>query len=113
MREGGKGKIDPQLRFLFSSVAAEKALLHIYQHGRGNVTAIIRDHGLGGGETQRALDRLVQGNFLVKRREGRAVFYHFNDHNSLVPPLLDLVRAAYQNISEEERKATFSPKYSP
>lgn len=102
-----------QLRMLLGNVATERILLHIYHHGRGYINWIRRDHGLGVGETQRALTRLVEGQILVKRREGSIVFYHFNERNPLVPAILTLVRAAYENIPEAERQSTFSPKYKP
>jgi len=106
-------KIEPQLRLLLSSVATEMVLLHIYQHGRGYVTAIARDHGLGTGETQRALARLEKGQVLVKQRAGGVVFYSFDNRNPLVPALLDLIRVAYRNIPEDQRRLVFTPKSRP
>jgi hypothetical protein len=106
-------RVEPQLKSIINSVAVEKVLLHIYQHGQAHMSAVKRDHMLGAGETHRAFARLVSGQLLERRRQGNLVVYQFNDRNPLIPPLLDLLRVAYQNIARDERRAAFSPQYRP
>jgi len=106
------GKVQPKLRFLLSSIPAEKILLHLFHHGKGHLREICRDHHVSLGQTQRALARLTKGQILVKRKEGNLVVYYFNERNTIVAPLLDLVRVTYKEIPQEARTRIFSPKYT-
>jgi len=105
-------ELSPKLRFLFGNVASEKILLHLYHHGRGHLREIARDHTIGVGATQRALNRLMKGQILSKRKDGNQVIYLFNDRNPLLTPILELIRITYNSIPQEIRAKIFNPKYT-
>jgi hypothetical protein len=64
------------------------------------------------GEVQRALARLVKGGILDTRMEGNVATYAFNQKSPFSAPLLQLIRVAADQLPQEARRKTFSPKYS-
>lgn len=110
--DGSRKELSSKLRFLFGNVASEKIFLHLYHHGRGHLREIARDHTIGIGETQRALNRLIKSQILSKRKEGNQVIYSFNNKHPLLPPILELIRITYNSIPQELRTKVFNPKYT-
>lgn len=101
------------LEGIFGNRTAEKVLLHLFSHGETHASAVAADLSVALHPVRRQLMRFERAGVLVSRTAGRTRLYAFNPKSSLVRPLREILRIAYESIPPGERRRLLGRRRRP
>jgi hypothetical protein len=101
------------LEKIFGNKTAEKVLLYLYHYGESHAAPIAKEYQLPYTPIKYQLERFEEAGVLISRGAGRSRIYQFNPKSSILKPLKEMVRIAYESIPLKERVKIFASHRKP